>query len=792
MKIPLKWISDFVDIDISADEYGKRMVLTGTELEGAQKQMGSVDGVVVGVINRIEKHPDADKLLVCYVDVASGEEVQIVTGADNVFEGALVPVALHGSTLYDGTKIKKGKLRGVKSNGMLCSGEELGISDDDVPGASVHGILILKEGQKGMPIGEALGMDDTVLEFDITANRPDLLSIIGMARETAAVLDVKADIPEPKKIEGSGNIEDYISVSVEDETLCPRYCARVVKSIRLAPSPVWMQRRLSAAGVRPINNIVDITNYVMLEYGQPMHAFDLDCVRGKHIRVRRAQPDETLVTLDGKKRQLTNDMLLITDAKGPIGLAGIMGGENSEITENTKEIVFESANFNGPITRQAARGMGLYTEAATRFAKGLDITLCQTALDRAIELVEMLDAGDIVAGQADTKPVLPQPKTVSARPEKINALLGSNISSDEMVSLLIRLSIDAKLSAARIECVLPSWRGDIVGEADIAEEVGRLYGYDKIEATHPSGGGRGKKTFEQKTTDEIKDIMCGFGLSECTTYSFMSPQDAERLMLSRDDRLRNAVRISNPLGEDQSLMRTSMAPSMLSVLSFNINRKNTDLALFEIGRIYIKTDETLPNEINVLSMGMSGANSNFFAIKGIVEGLFKRLGINNADYIRSDRPYLHGGRSADIILNGGIKAGELGEVHPRTAQNYGISERVVFAQLDLDIILAAARRSIKAQPLPKYPAVARDMAVTVGADERVGDMLKLISKASDMVERAGVFDVYTGKQVEEGKKSVAFSVSFRADHTLTDDEVNAEFNKIVAALEEKFDAHLRK
>ncbi|HHW31809.1 MAG TPA: phenylalanine--tRNA ligase subunit beta [Clostridiaceae bacterium] len=795
MKVPLNWLRDYVDINVTTKEFSDAMTLSGSKVEGIEVQGDEITNVVTGKVLSVEKHPNADKLVVCQVDVA-GEKLQIVTGAPNVNEGDIVPVALHGSTLPGGIKIKKGKIRGVESQGMMCSVKELGITKEDYPGSIEDGILILSpDTPVGKDIKEVLGLNDTVFEFEITSNRPDCLSVLGIAREASAALRTELKKPEITLREEGDDVNSYATVKIEDPDLCPRYAARVVKDVKIEPSPEWLRRRLKAAGVRPINNIVDITNYVMLELGQPMHAFDLDRLQGKKIIVRRAKNGELLKTLDDQDRVLDSSMLVIADEEKPVGIAGVMGGANSEITENTKMILFESATFDGITVRLGAKKLGLRTEASSRFEKGLDIQNVITAIDRAAQLVEELGAGVVCKGIIDCYPKKYVDRYIKLHPEKINALLGTNIETKKMIDILKALEFE--VDSETMDVKIPSFRGDIEEQADLAEEIARFYDYNNIEATLLSGKNAtlGGKTRKQKIEDIIKNTMISCGLHETYSYSFTSPKVFDRIRIPENDRLRNAVVILNPLGEDYSIMRTTTIPDMLEIISRNFNRKVPEGKFFDTSYVYIPEgieSGKLPRENMVLTIGLYG-NLDFFDLKGIAQELFDVLGINNVEYLpEKDNPTFHPGRTARILLNG-ENIGVIGEIHPDVAQEYEAPDRTYIGVIEVEPLIKYADLGRDYRPLPKYPAVTRDIALLIKDEVLVIEIENIIRKYSGAIlEEITLFDVYKGKQVPEGMKSVAYSISFRSeDRTLTDEEVNAVMKDILKQLEIKLGAKLR-
>lgn len=797
MLVPLKWLKDYVEIDVPSDQLAHRLTMTGTKVEGITRQGEGISNVVVGRICEIRPHPNADKLVVCIVDVGD-RKLQIVTGAPNVKEGQLVPVALDGATLPGGHTIKVATLRGVESCGMLCSGEELGLTDEDYPGAEVDGILILQEEYPlGMDIKEALGLDDEVFEFEITSNRPDCLSVVGIAREASVALGSAFKPPHIEVKQGVGNVNAEASVIVEATDLCPRYCARVVKDVKIGPSPRWMQRRLASAGVRPINNIVDITNYVMLEMGQPMHAFDLDKVAGKTIVVRRAREGERLVTLDDKERLLNSDMLVIADTEKPIGLAGVMGGANTEITDGTRNILLESALFDRGSIRKTAKALGIRSEASLRFEKGLDIHNAMAALDRAAQLIQELGAGTVVEGVIDVCGGSLEKRVLEISWKRVNGLLGIDLSADEMAEILRKLEFKVEVKDEYMRVEVPSFRQDIEGVADIAEEVARMYGYNNIPMTLMEGTvSRGRKTRKQKLMDRVKDVLVGTGLYEVVTYSFTSPKVYGSIGITDPQLIPKTVRILNPLGEDQSIMRTTLIPSLLEVLSRNRNRGIERCEIFEIGPAFLPKSlplEDLPEEKPLLTIAEYGPGIDYYDLKGKIEVLLDELGLlDEAEFVPHVHPTFHPGRTALLKLNG-KDVGLLGEIHPKVAQNYQLEERVLVAELELDALLDGAREERKYRPLPKYPAVERDLALVVKKEVLSSQVERCIRElGGQLLEKVELFDVYEGAQIPEGYKSLAYSLSYRAsDRTLRDEEVNALHDSIVKGLEQRLGARLR-
>lgn len=787
MRLPLSWLKDYMNTDgIENAEYMHKMTMSGSIVEGIENAADEFKNVVTGKILKIEKHPDADKLVVCQVDVGEGAPIQIVTGATNVFEGAVVPVAKHKSTLPGGVKITKGKLRGIESFGMMCSTDELGISEE-----RATGILILSD---DTPIGEditkVLGLDENVAEFEITSNRPDCMSIIGLARETAATFNRPFNVNVPQVKENSENAADMASVEIRNTDLCSRYIGRIVKNVKIAPSPDWMQKRLKACGIRAINNVVDITNYVMLEYGQPMHAYDLDHVEGKKIIVRNAEKDEKLETLDDQPRTLNESMIVIADEKRAIGVAGVMGGANSEVCDDTTTVLFESACFNAAAVRKGAKALGMRTDASALFEKGLDSENCLPAINRACELMVQLGAGVVVGGIIDEYPIKKQQLVLDFEPEKMNAFLGMDISRDEMVEMLARL--DFKVENDKV--YVPTYRGDIEGMVDISEEVARIYGYDRIPTTLMKGEMvAGGKTDKQKLRDTVRNCLAANGLYEIITYSFIDPKENAMVRIPEDDSRSNFVRITNPLGAENSVMRTDMTSSLLKTLRTNYTRRNAQAALFELGTIFTPIEgEQLPRETQQVAVGMYG-EYDFYSIKGVIEALFEKVGIYDCIYVAcKDNPTYHGGRCAEI-LSGDKKLGIIGQIHPSVSAEFKIDTDVYAAIIDFEVLNELADMQRHYVPLPKFPAVTRDIAVTLDKDVEVGEIVKIIkANRKGIIESYNLFDIYEGIQVGKGKKSVAYSLTFRsADKTLTDDDVNPIVNTILKQLEEKLGAQLR-
>ena len=797
MNTSLSWIKAYVpELDVTAQEFTDAMTLSGSKVEGFTKMDADLEKIVIGQIQKIERHPDADKLIICQVDIGEAEPIQIVTGAPNVKEGDKVPVVLDGGRVaggHDGKmtpggiKIKKGKLRGVESNGMMCSIEELGSTRDMYPEAPEYGIYIFPEDAKvGADAIGALGLHDVEFEFEITSNRVDCYSTLGLARETAATFykEFKAPVVEVKGC--GGDVNDYIKVEVQAEDLCSRYCARVVKNIRLAPSPEWMQRRLASVGIRPINNIVDITNYVMEEYGQPMHAYDLDTIADHKIVVRRAANDEKFVTLDGQERTLDENVLVICDGEKAVGMAGIMGGENSMITDDVKTMLFEAACFDGTNIRLSSKRVGLRTEASGKFEKGLDPNNAQAAIDRACQLIEELDAGDVVDGTVDVYPVKKEEVRIPFEPDRINALLGTDISKEQMLEYFkpIELAYDEKTN----EIVAPTFRQDLFRTADLAEEVARFFGYDNIPTTLPRGEATtGKLPFYLRIEAVARDIAEFCGFSQGMTYSFESPKVFDKLMLPEDAKERQAILISNPLGEDFSIMRTISLNGMLTSLATNYNRRNKNVRLYEMGNIYLPKSlplTELPDERMQFTLGMYG-DGDFFSMKGVVEEFLDKIGMHEKEVYdpNAGKSFLHPGRQANIVYDGTV-IGYMGEVHPTVAANYGIGDRAYVAVLDMPSIVEKATFDRKYEGIAKFPAVTRDISMVLPKEILVGQVEEIIvTRGGKILENYELFDIYEGSQIKEGFKSVAYSLSFRAkDHTLTDTEITSAMKKILDGL----------
>ncbi|NFT91581.1 phenylalanine--tRNA ligase subunit beta [Clostridium botulinum] len=790
MKVPFSWLQDYVDINISPKELGDKLTLTGSQLEELIIQGDVIDKVVTGKITEIEKHPDADKLSICQVDIGT-ETIQIVTAATNMKEQDVVPVALHGSTLADGSKIKKGKLRGVPSNGMFCSEEELGIAGDE----PVHGLMILPTDTKlGVELKELLKLNKAILDFEITSNRPDCLSIVGMARETAAALRTTYKMPNLEyKVSGNGNVESELNVEVKDD-LCLRYMARKVKNVKVKPSPGWMQERLLEAGIRPIDNIVDITNFVMLELGQPMHAYDAREISTNKIVVERAESGEKFTTLDEVERELDDSMLCIKDDNKIVGLAGIMGGLNSEIKEDTTEVIFESANFDGTNIRVNSKKLNLRSEASGRFEKDIDPNLAKLAIDRACALICELGAGEVVEGTIDIYNKKKEEGKVVVDSNWVNKFLGTDLSKEEMKKCLDSVDLFTEIDGDNLNVTAPTFRIDIAIKEDIAEEIARIHGYDVIPATIFSvATSREPKYRKRLLDDKVVMLATGSGLNQSISYSFVSPKVFDKINVPEDSELRNVVRIKNPLGEDYSVMRTTTIPSMMECLGRNYSRNNDYVRLFEMAKIYIKNeDETkIPTERNILTIGMYG-DCDYLDLKGAVENIVEGLGIKNSKYEReSENVSYHPGKTAKLVIGKNV-VGTLGEVHLDVTENYGIDVPCFIAELNLDALYESADMDRNYKALPKFPAVTRDIALLVEDSILVQEIEECIRKAGgNLVEKIELFDIYKGKQIPDGKKSIAYAICYRADKTLTDKEVNKVHDKILRSLEYKLGATLR-
>ncbi|HKM28425.1 MAG TPA: phenylalanine--tRNA ligase subunit beta [Anaerovoracaceae bacterium] len=810
MLVSLEWIKDYTQVKVSTKEFCDRMILSGSNIETCENLAEDIYGVKVGKIVKIERHPNADKLVVCQLDLGQSETVQIVTGADNVFEGAYVPVAtdgskipgpLHGQPKTDGLiTITKGELRGVESDGMLCGASELGLDEKVAPFISKDGIWILEgEYTPGDDLVEALGMKDSVIDFEITPNRPDCLSMIGMAREAAATFGTELHYPETKCEKTVGDASEYISVEVKSD-LCKRYTARIIKDVKIEQSPWWLQKRLIHAGMRPINNIVDITNFVMQEYGQPLHAFDIRSLEGNKIVVDTAEPGEKFTTLDETERTLDGSMLMIKDAKKSVALAGVMGGLNSEIEADTNTVVLESACFNGDSVRATSKKLALRTEASARYEKGIDPNLCEEAADRFCYLVELLGAGTVVGGSVDIYKNVEIAKPVNVRVSRVNHVLGIEASRDFMVKAFEGLEMKVEGSGDNMIVTPPTIRQDLLEEVDFIEEVARMYGYDKMPVTLPKGNDEATEPRSRSLRNLARDTMCAMGANEIQTYSFVSPKGVDNVRIAEDSWERNFVKIINPLGEENSVMRTILTPNMMEVLGRNYSRNIESVKAFEIGNTFMKNlidPNELPDEQYAMCIGMYGGDADFYLLKGMVTTLLSKLGVDTLDFeAESEYGVYHPGRCARIktIKDGEeIEVGIMGEVHPEVADKYGIGTRVYCCELLFDLIVELSDTEIVFTPLPKYPATSRDIALVVDEEVSVGEIEKTIKEAAtEILKKVELFDVYRGVQVGPGKKSAAFSITYRADdRTLTDDDVKAVHDNVLVALKEKLNAKLR-
>ncbi len=796
MKVPMQWIKEYADIPMSAADYQNKMIMIGDGVEGYEETGAEVDHVVVGRVLTCEAHPDSDHLHVTTVDVGGDAPLQIVCGAPNCRAGILTPVALVGAHLPGGVKIKKGKLRGVMSEGMLCSSEELGVPVELYPSIGAAGIL---EFQEEYPVGSdvkpILGIDDTVMDFEVLANRPDCLSVWGIARETAVACGTTFHKPEITVTEAGGDVHDYVQVDVEATDLCPRYIARVIKDVRVGPSPMWLRKYLYGAGMRSINNVVDITNFIMLETGHPMHAFDLDMVEGHHIIVRKAVEGEHITTLDGKAHPLTAGQLVICDASKPSCVAGVMGGEESEITEKTHTMMFECAVFDRASTRVTSRALGIRTESSGRFEKGVSVKTAMEAMQRACQMINQLDAGDVVSGVIDIYPDPAKKQVITASCEKIARRAGVDIPADDTERILKELFFDVERDGDKLTVTVPDFRQDVEGEADLCEEALRVYGYDKIPSTLLRGettpGGRSDR---MRLKDEVSHVLTAMGFYEIMNYSFVSPKSVDKLMLDEKDARRNMLPIRNPLGEDTSVMRTTLVPDMLSTLALNMNHGNDSARLFEVAAVFDpehRTAEGLPTETRKLCLGLYGKDADFFTMRGVVERLLKQLGIA-FDVSRSNEVYLHPGRQAKLTQGDQVVC-VLGEVHPTVRENFDMPSRALIAEMDMEVIAQLQTPMGAVKPMPRYPAVSRDLSLVMAESTEVGPLLAdMAHAAGSILEDAKMFDVYRSVAVGKDMKSVAFSFVFRAaDHTLTEAEITKAMEKLQKVAADKYQAVIR-
>ncbi len=802
MRIPVKWLNKYVNTDnIDIKTLEEKMILSGSNIETVHSVLGKINKIVVGQCKSVQQHPDADKLLILDIDIGDTETIQIVTGAKNVKVGDLVPVALHKSSLYDGTKITRGKLRGQTSNGMLCSLEELGFDKRVIPKSCADGIYILEgDHTLGTPISEVMELDDHVIEFEITPNRPDCLSLLGMAREVSATFELPLELPDVSIKQEVDDVKDYVSIEIQDDDLCHRLASRVVKDIKVAPSPVWMQSALIKAGMRPTNNIVDITNYVLLEWGQPLHAYDLDKLNGHKMIARRAKQGEKLMTLDGSERELSNDMLVIADEKGAIGVAGVMGGGNSEVTSDTKTIALEMGSFFKSNIRQTSRVLGLRSESSSRFEKGVSPEYIPQILDRVCHLIESIGAGTVVKGTLDLYPCKMEIKTIPVRLNKINSLLGIALDGNEAQKYLNRLEISTEIKAEgdniTLLCTPPAYRLDLIEEIDFVEEIARLYGYDKMPLALPKGSNWGHRNHIQKLRHNARDIMTSIGANEILTYSFVGGGQYDKMNIDTNDDIRKAVTLKNALGEEYSMMRRSLVGNMLDVLARNNSRSIAEAFAFEIGNVFIPKEwpvSGLPDEKTRLCVGVYGNDEDFFTMKGYMERFFALMNVRDIEYKASDEiSWLHSGRCA-AVYSGEQLIGHIGELHPNLIENYGFSSRVYIADIDFTAMCENVVDGKFYKALPKFPASTRDMALVVKKDVLAGDVKKVINDLKiDILESVKLFDVYEGEQIEDGFKSLAYALFFRHDErTLTDDEVNSAFEMILEALKTSLGAELR-
>lgn len=805
MLVPIKWLKDYVDIKDDIAKFSEKMIMSGSNIETVSQIGGGIKKVVVGRVVEIKKHPDADKLRVCMVDAGGEKLLQIVCGASNVREGALVPVALHGAKLPGGVSIKKGKLRGVESQGMLCSAQELGFEDKVLPLIHKDGIWLLEDEKDENPVGrdfcEAFELSDEVIDFEITPNRADCLSIHGIAREAAATMKTELSYPEQEcREEGTGTAEEYIDIEVEAKDLCRRYVARIIQDIKIEQSPWWLQKRLMAAGMRPINNIVDITNFVMLELGQPMHAFDISDIAGSKIKVSLASKGEKFTTLDGKNREIPEGTLMIRDAEKAIAIAGIMGGLNSDIKEDSKVVLLESANFEPSAIRKASKKLGLRTESSGRFEKGLDSNLAAVAANRFCCLVEKLGAGRVVEGCIDVYEELYKSTETQIRPDIINKTLGTDIDKEKMRKILESLEIKVEDRGDVLAVTPPTIRPDLKIEADYTEEIARMYGYDKLPVSLPRSANQALIGKREAIRRKVREILSGIGAYEIQTYSFIGPSELDKIQIDEDGWERSCVRLLNPLGEENSVMRTLLTPGILETLSSNYNRNNKDILIYETGSVFVENiyaKNGLPEESDSLALGCYGKGKDFFFMKGVVEELLDNLGIDGVKFIAEPEYRIyHPGRCARIVSekNGdSLEIGIMGELHPDVAENYELDNRVCCCEMFLDTIMLIAGTEKHYQPLPKFPAITRDIAVVVAEDVQAGELKSTICEnADEKLKEVKIFDIYRGKQIDEGKKSVAFSLKYQnTEKTLTDEEVNPIHEGILEALSSKYDANLR-
>ncbi len=803
MKVPMKWIRDYAPTDVSAEEFQRSMIMIGNGVEGYEELGKEISGVVVGRVLTCEAHPDSDHLHVCQVDVGGEAPLQIVCGAPNVAAGQLVPVATVGAHLPGGVKIKKGKLRGVESFGMICSGDEIGVPPELYPSVGAEGILVFHEDYPlGSDVRPILGLDETVMDFEVLANRPDCLSVWGLAREAAVACNTTFTMPEIQVKEVGGDVNDYVKVDVKDTDLCPRYIARVIKDVRVGPSPLWLRQYLYGAGMRSINNVVDITNFIMLETGHPMHAFDLDMVEGRHIIVRKAEEGEHITTLDGKAHPLSAGQLVICDAVKPSCVAGIMGGEESEITEKTHTMMFECAVFDYAQTRLTSRALGIRTESSGRFEKGVNARTAMQAMNRACQMIEQLDAGDVVSGVIDIYPNPLKEQVIEASCAHIARRAGVPITPEEIEEILKRLHFGVKRDGDRLTVTVPDYRQDVTQEADLCEEALRVYGYDKVPSTllrgetTPGGASKG-----MKLRQEISELLTGQGFYEIMKYSFVSPRTLDMLGLKEDDIRRQTLAIRNPLGEDTSVMRTTLVPDMLSTLALNMNHGNPAARLFEISRVFDpvhRTQEGLPTETTMLSLGLYGEGEDFYSARSVAESILRAMGLEGRP-VRAEETYLHPGRTARLVLNNPDGEEEtvalVGEVHPRVREAFDMPEHAYVVEMNVDQLMRLRVPMGEVKPMPRFPSVSRDLSLVMPESVEVGPLLDDMKKAAgSLLESAGLFDVYRSSVLGLGMKSVSFNFVFRSgDHTLTEGEIGKAMDAVMqAAGQEKYHASIRK
>ncbi len=798
MLVPIQWLKEYTEVESNIENFSDKMIMSGSNIETVAHFGEEIQNVVVGKILSIQGHPDADKLVVTKVQVGSEETIQIVTGATNLFEGAYIPVALHNSKLPGGKVIKKGKLRGIESNGMLCSASELGFSDKVIPLKHRDGIWILEEEYPlGQDIVTALGLKEAVVDFEITPNRPDCLSMLGMARETVATYGGKLKYPQTQCKVEEGQASEYIKITIHKPELCKRYVARVVKDVKIASSPWWLQQRLIFAGMRPINNIVDITNYVMLEYGQPLHAFDIRDLEDQQIQVDTAKEGETFITLDGTERKLTENMLLIKDGKRAVAIAGVMGGLNSEIKDDTQTILIESANFNGDSIRATSKKLALRTEASARFEKGIDPNLCSAAADRVCYLIEAIGAGKVIRGSMDEYPGKVEEKTAKVRMKRVNSVLGIALTAQEMQDIFERLEIKVEFDGEVFTVTPPTVRQDLLEEIDFIEEIARIYGYDRMPVTLPKGNNEATKSFGYAFKDQMRDSLTAMGANEIQTYSFVSPKGVHQIKGEVNSHLVNFVKIINPLGEENSVMRTTLIPNMLEVLGRNYSRNIANARAFEIGNTFFNTQseqyEELSKEEDSIVIAAYGQGESFFTLKGVIEELFNKLGVSQLSFIQEEQNgTYHPGRCARVLSNG-TELGVMGEIHPDVSENFGIGCKCYCGEFKVKNLMDSCNMMTYYKPLPKYPAMVRDIALVVAEDIKADDLKQIIkNSAGEILESVTLFDVYRGKNIPENHKSIAYSLVYRSpDRTLTEEEVTKVHRQVLDNLEKQASARLR-